>query len=272
MVRPRVQTQCLFNLCVKKSLHFKLNISLIINLLDLYDKIRLCSGDYSHSDKQNSEIVVHTEEGGTLGSHLLYIKLQLARGIPWQKCTSQYEQCSQLIWEGYHFLLPPHRPQGKPAEALSPASSPGVYKEYTPGSRRRGLSSVCLVSWQLFHVQWHQAGWAEKNRDPGRKEHTRLRPEDMAQRPNPTARSLKSFGQVYLSLLSIAMINHSDQKRSGKEKAYLADAFWRQALTEVGQGRNTSQEPEVGTETETVGGCSLLASLSRYAQTVSMYN
>lgn len=108
----------LFNLCVKKSLHFKLNISLIINLLDLYDKIRLCSGDYSHSDKQSSETVVHTEEGGTLASHLLYTKLQLARGIPWQKCISQCEQCSQLIWEGYHFLLPPQRPQRKAAEAL----------------------------------------------------------------------------------------------------------------------------------------------------------
>lgn len=108
----------IFNLCIKKSLHFKLKISLIINLLDLYDKIRLCSGDYSHSNKQSSEIIGHTEEGGTLESHLLYTKLQLARGIPWQKCISQCEQCSQLIWEGYHFLLQPQRPQGKPAEAL----------------------------------------------------------------------------------------------------------------------------------------------------------
>lgn len=57
MVRPRVQTQCLFNLCVKKSLHFKLNISLIINLLDLYDKIRLCSGDYSHSDSRVQKLL-----------------------------------------------------------------------------------------------------------------------------------------------------------------------------------------------------------------------
>lgn len=65
----------------------------------------------------------------------------------------------------------------------------------------------------------------KKNRAPGRKEHTRLRPEDTAQRPNLMAGSLKSFGQVYLSLLSIAMINHSDQKQSGKEKAYLADTF-----------------------------------------------
>lgn len=65
----------IFNLCIKKSLHFKLKISLIINLLDLYDKIRLCSGDYSHSDKQSSEIVGHTEEDGKLGSQLLYTKL-----------------------------------------------------------------------------------------------------------------------------------------------------------------------------------------------------
>lgn len=62
----------IFNLCIKKSLHFKLKISLIINLLDLYDKIRLCSGDYSHSDKQSSEIVGHTEEEGPHSGPIYY--------------------------------------------------------------------------------------------------------------------------------------------------------------------------------------------------------
>lgn len=150
----------IFNLCIKKSLHFKLKISLIINFLYLYDKIRLCSEDYSHSHKQSSEIVGHTEEGGTLGSHLLYTKLQLARGIPWQKCISQREQCSQLTGKGTTSFSN-HRDHKENQQKPSPPSSPGVHKD-TPGSSRRGLSNVCLASWQLFHVQQHQAGWVEK--------------------------------------------------------------------------------------------------------------
>lgn len=53
-----------------------------------------------------------------------------------------------------------HRDHRTTSRSPSPASSPGLHKD-TPGSSRRGQSSVCLTIWQLFHVQ-HQAGWVEK--------------------------------------------------------------------------------------------------------------
>lgn len=66
---------------------------------------------------------------------------------------------------------------------------------------------------------------SRKNRDPGRKEAHKTEAKRYGTETKPYGRITQKLEQVYLSLLSIAMINHSDQKQSGKEKAYLADTF-----------------------------------------------
>lgn len=68
--------------------------------------------------------------------------------------------------------------------------------------------SICLAGWQLFSCSTSGC-MSRKNRG-------QLRPD--VTETKPSGWSLKSFGQICLSLLSIAMIKHSDQKQSGKEK------------------------------------------------------